>query len=128
MTEEGGGEQRAARTLEGGSEQSWDAQFCLTCLAVSWAYVSVSKDGGIEVGVGLKAKIKLPPTRHSRWLPSTLRLPGWTFPLVYGRRHPAAFRASSWLLAIRPPQAGLGDSAGGGKGLGAVFALARAQA
>lgn len=39
MTEEGGGEQRAARTLEGESERSWDPKFCFMCLATSRAHV-----------------------------------------------------------------------------------------
>lgn len=43
MTKEGGTEQRAAGTLEGGSGRSWDPKFCLVCLAVSG-------DEGAEAG------------------------------------------------------------------------------
>lgn len=127
MIEEGG-EQRAASTLEGESQPSWDPKFCFMCLAVSWAPVSVSGDGGVEVGAGLRAEIKLPTALHSSWLhPTSLQLHGWTFPPVSERRHLVALGVPSWLPAVLPPQAGLGDSAGGGKGLRAVFALAGAQ-
>lgn len=45
------------------------------------------------------------------------------------RRHRVAVRASySPLPAVQSPQSGLGDSAGGGKGLGAMFVLAQDQA
>lgn len=71
MIEEGGGEQRAARTPEGESERCRDPKFCFTCLAASWACVSVSGDGGVVVGAGLRAEIK-PPPLHTRWLPPSL--------------------------------------------------------
>lgn len=128
MIEEGGGEQRAASTLEGESEPSWDPKFCFMCLAVSWACVSVSGDGGVDVGAGLRAELKLPSTLHSRWLPPpTLYFTDGHSLQSLGEGTPAALRVPSWLPAVLSPQAGLGDSAGGGKGLRAVFALAGAQ-
>lgn len=103
MIEEGGGEQRAASTLEGESEPSWDPKFCFMCLAVSWACVSVSGDGGVDVGAGLKAELKLPSTLHSRWLPPHTHtvLHGWTFPPISGRRHPGS--SQSPILASSCP-------------------------